>query len=275
VTPNGRKPLLLTFDVEEFDWPVERGQPLPLAAQLDVTTQGMQRLLPALSARAVRATFFITGAYARAAPEIVRSTVAHGHEAAVHGLAHGDDYGSMAPADAVERLRAARELVEAASGQPARGVRTPHLRPCPAAVLAAAGFAYDASPHPTWVPGRYNGMHWPRAPWREDGLLRVPISVLPGVRVPISWIWYRWAGARLGSVAARGAALRAPYLHLYFHPWEALELRRFGIPAWLALRTGAAFVQAVDHLLVRAAEHFTPMTVREFVAAYPIAGKCG
>jgi peptidoglycan/xylan/chitin deacetylase (PgdA/CDA1 family) len=269
--PDARKPLLLTFDVEEFDWPGERGRPLRRTTQLGATTCGLRRLLPLLARRGVRATFFVTGEYARGEPQVVRGLVEHGHEVAVHGLAHSDDYATMRAADAVERLRAARTVVEHSSGHSAQGVRTPRLRPCAAAVLAAAGFSYDASPHPTWVPGRYNGLHLPRSPWWEDGVLRVPISVLPWVRLPVSWIWYRWAGARLGGIAASAAALRAPYLHLYFHPWEAVDIRRLGIPSWLAVRTGPAFVRALDRLLASSAQRLVPMPVRDFVAAYTAA----
>src|SRR5262245_39602044 len=168
-----RKALLLTFDVEEFDWPLDFGHAFSFADQLTATYEGMQRLLPLLDKHAIRGTFFITGAIARAYPQLLRALVDAGHETAVHGLAHEDDYRVMDPAIAVERLRTARELVEAAAGRPAPGFRSPLLRLTDPSVLRAAGFSYDASPHPTWVPGRYNGLRWPRSPWREAGILRV------------------------------------------------------------------------------------------------------
>lgn len=273
-----RKPLLITFDVEEFDWPVERGRTMRPATQLHVTHRGLHLVLPLLERHGVRATFFVTGTFAQAYPHTVGGLVAAGHEAAVHGLAHADDYARLASALAVDRLRTARTLVEQASGQPPMGVRTPRLRPCPAAILRAAGFLYDTSAHPTWMPGRYNGLRWPRTPWWDDGLLRVPISVVPWIRAPVSWIWYRSAGAVLGGAAARVAALRAPYLQLYFHPWEALDLRHFGIPWWLAVRTGGRFLDVFEHLLRWGSRRFEPMPVAEFVrrgAGSRVDGRCG
>lgn len=262
-----RKALLLTFDVEELDWPVERGRRLRIESQMRATARGVRRILPVLERHRVSATFFITGELAHHRPDTVRRIVEAGHEAAVHGLAHADDYARMDERRAVQRLSRARALVEAVSGRPALGMRTPRLQPCPARLLRAAGFAYDASPHPTWVPGRYNGLRLPRSPWEEEGVLRVPISVLPGLRAPVSWIWYRSLGSRLGLLGARLAARQAVYLQLYFHPWEAVELRVFGIPWWLAARTGKPFLCILDRLLTVCSD-MDAMPIEQFVRSW-------
>ncbi|MDX2169312.1 MAG: polysaccharide deacetylase family protein [Deltaproteobacteria bacterium] len=258
------KPLLLTFDVEEFDLPAEWGRPLPPEAALDVTAAGLDALLPVLARHAVVATFFATGCFAAQRPEWLRRLTEAGHEVGVHGLEHGDDYGALDAATAVARLQRARALVQLASGQPAHGVRTPHLRPCPLARVRAAGFRYDASPHPTWVPRRYNGLRWPRRPWREDGVWRLPISVVPVLRWPVSFIWFRAMGPSLAPLATRAAGHGAPYLHLYFHPWEALPIGRFGAPSWLAVRTGARFVAALDAWLAWSAGRHAAATAAAF-----------
>ena len=200
------KRLLLTFDVEEFDWPVERGHALDAVVQMDVTSRGLDLVLPLLAKHRTRATFFVTATYARAQPERVRALAEAGHEVASHGLGHQDDYGRMDESEARARLTEARRVVEDTTGGPVYGIRTPHLLPCPPARLLEAGFSYDASAHPTWVPSRYNGLRRPRVPWFEDGLLRIPISVLPAIRLPVSFLWYRAAGPRLGPIAARLAA---------------------------------------------------------------------
>jgi peptidoglycan/xylan/chitin deacetylase (PgdA/CDA1 family) len=263
-----RKSLLLTFDVEEFDLPRELGRPLEPSVEHEVTAAGLERILPLLARHGVRATFFITARFAEATPDSVRAIADGGHEIAVHGLAHADDYAGMAPTVAVERLRRARQVLERIGGQPAAGVRTPRLRPCPPDLLCRAGFTYDASPHPTWVPGRYNGLRLPRTPWCEQGLARIPISVLPLVRIPVSWLWYRCAGPYLGRRAAAIAGYGAPYLHVYFHPWEALPLRSYGVPALLAVGAGDAFVQALNGLLEWAVQRLHPQTVAEFARSF-------
>jgi peptidoglycan/xylan/chitin deacetylase (PgdA/CDA1 family) len=258
------KSFLLTFDVEEFDLLRELGRPLPPSREHEVTASGLARILPLLACHGVRATFFITARFAEAETGCVRAIVDGGHEAAVHGLTHADDYAHMEPGVAVDRLVHARQVLERISGQPAAGVRTPRLQPCRPEVLREAGFSYDASPHPTWVPGRYNGLRLPRTPWREHGMVCIPISVLPMVRVPVSWLWYRCAGPYVGRIMAAMAGYGAPYLHVYFHPWEALPLRAFGVPAALAVRTGDAFVHALDGLLAWSRQRLHPQTVGEF-----------
>ena len=259
-----RKPLLLSFDVEEFDLPLKWGRALPRSRQLDTTEAGVERLLPVLARHAEPATFFVTGTLVRDRPQLVAALAAAGHEIGVHGFDHQDDYRSLPAAEAIQRLRAARALVQDASGQPVDGVRTPYLLPCPADRLRAAGFRYDASIHPTWVFGRYNNLRSSRRPWRQCGLLHLPISVVPFVRWPVSFLWYRTAGARLGRRLAHLAAVGAPYLHLYFHPWEAIDIPPLGAPRWVAVRTGAAFVVALDDLLVWSVPRYRCMTLGTF-----------
>jgi hypothetical protein len=259
------KKLLVTYDVEEFDWRVGGGRPLPTDEQIGVTAEGLRRILPVHERHGIRATFFVTGAFAAAEQELLAETAQAGHEIAVHGLEHRDDYANLEPAVAIERLKRARELVEAASGQEAVGMRTPRLRSCLAFVVRDAGFSYDASPHPTWIPHRYFGLHFRRAPWRREGITKVPISVLPGLRMPVSWMWFQFAGARLGVFGASLALVGAPYLHLYFHPWEAVSLRPFGAPPPFSLHTGPAFLDALDRLLTWSDGRLEPCTVREIV----------
>ena len=265
------KKLLLTYDVEEFDWRLGGGRPLPVAEQIEITAKGLRKVLTVHERHHVPATFFVTGAFAAAEPELVAETAQAGHEIAVHGLEHRDDYANLEPAIAIDRLKRAQKLVEAASGQEAVGIRTPHLRSCPVFVVRDAGFSYDASPHPTWIPGRYFGLHFRRSPWREEGITKVPISVLPGLRMPVSWMWFQFAGPRLGLFGARLALLGAPYLHLYFHPWEAISLRPFGAPPPFSRRTGEVFIEALDRLLTWSAGRLEPSTVRDALVSIPTA----
>lgn len=265
------KTLLLTYDVEEFDWRLGGGRPLPVAEQIEITAKGLRKLLPIHERHRAPATFFVTGAFAAAKRELVAELAKSGHEVGVHGLEHRDDYATLEPAIAIDRLKRARKLVEAASGQEAVGIRTPRLRSCLAFVVRDAGFSYDASPHPTWIPGRYFGLHFSRSPWREEGITKVPISVLPGLRMPVSWMWFQFAGPRLGLVGARLALLGAPYLHLYFHPWEAVSLRPLGAPPPFSRRTGEVFIEALDRLLTWSHGQLEPATVSEILVPTPVA----
>lgn len=261
------KPLLLTFDVEEFDWPLELGAAIDAERQMQVTAEGLGVLLALLRQHDARATFFVTAEFAAARPRAVRAMADAGHEVGAHGLTHADDYSALEEAEAVAVLSEARRRVEDLAGIAVVGLRTPRLQRCPARLVRSAGYDYDASPHPTWVPGRYNGLRLPRRPWIDDDLVLVPISVLPAVRLPVSWLWYRLAGETLGTSLARAAAADAPYLHLYFHPWEAVSLRPLGIPRLLALRSGPPFLALIDRLLRATRGIHPPSTVAEVARA--------
>jgi len=148
--------MLLTWDVEEFDWRLLGGRKLPPAEQIGVTAEGVRRILPIHERHGVTATFFVTGAFATAEPGLVAAMSKAGHEVGVHGLEHGDDYATLEPVDAVDRLVRARELVETASGREATGMRTPRLRHCRAAVVRDAGFA-PLSPRAVAGRGHHQG----------------------------------------------------------------------------------------------------------------------
>lgn len=263
--------LLVTFDVEELDW----GRPRADAAGWSPTepsARGLEAVLPVLAERAAPATFFCTGRFAQERPELVRRLRVEGHEVASHGLDHRDDYRRLDLDTAASRLTASRHLLEDLTGASVRGVRTPRLAPCPATVVAAAGFAYDASPQPTWVRGRnLAGVRRPRSPWREAGVVQVPLSVLPVLRLPVAWYVLRAFGDRTTASLARLAGSGVPWVHLYFHPWEAADLRAQLAPHPLAWGTGPRWVEALRGLLGRLAGSLPPSTVDAAVQAWAAA----
>jgi peptidoglycan/xylan/chitin deacetylase (PgdA/CDA1 family) len=258
------KRLLLTFDVEELDL---GSSPAAVRDPTSPSAEGLDEILPVLGRIGIPATFFCTAHFALSQPKRVRSIAARGHEVASHGWEHGDDYGRLTPRVALARLLDSRRLLEDVSGREVRGVRTPRLSACSAGILSEAGFAYDASPHPTWVKTGLAGLRMPRRPGQEAGLLRVPLSVVPVLRLPVAWYVFRATGAGALHALARLAACEAPYLHLYFHPWEAARLCPDRMPHLLAWRTGPGWVRRLEALLARLAPSFVPSTVGSFVAA--------
>jgi len=54
--------------------------------------------------------------------------------------------------------------------------------------LAGEGILYSSSLFPSYLPGRYNNLRFPTRPflYREENLLEIPISVIPGLRIPIT-----------------------------------------------------------------------------------------
>lgn len=258
--------LLVTFDVEEIDW----GRPRPGSGwePCRPSAEGMAAVLPLLERLALPATLFCTASFARAHPELVRDAATRGHEVASHGLDHRDDYSAMPPATARDRLCEARLRLEDVAGAAVRGLRTPRLAPCPAAVVAGAGYAYDASPHPTWVGPGLRGLTTRRAPHLEAGVVRVPLSTTPGLRLPVGWYVLRTLGAAPTALLARWAGVGTPWVHLYVHPWEASDLRPWLGAHPLAWGTGPGWVTRLKRLLKRLAGRLPPSTVGAAVDAW-------
>lgn len=257
------KPLLITFDAEELDWGTASSNAHDSTAP---SAEGIDRLLPVLARVRARATFFCTGRFARSRPALVRALASAGHEVASHGWEHGDDYARLPAASSLGRLRDSRLLLEDVAGRTIRGVRTPRLAPCPAAVLAEAGFVYDASPQPAWMKAGMRGLRMPRKPWRESGLLRVPLSVVPVIGLPVAWYVFRVAGPGATRALARLSGLGAPFVHLYFHPWEAAVPTTDRARHPSSWRCGPAWLRRFEVLASRLALHYDPATVEEAVA---------
>ena len=76
--------ILLSFDTEEFDVPREHGVEFTLQQGMDVSKEGVRRILDCLKQNGVKATFFCTGNFAENAPELMQRIMDEGHEVACH-----------------------------------------------------------------------------------------------------------------------------------------------------------------------------------------------
>ena len=122
----------LGFDVEEFDFPLERGRGIDFGTQLAVSSEGLEFLLDLLARLELRATFYTTANFALHRTDLVRRIVAGGHEVASHDYYHGLTAGSD-PAGS-------RRTLEELTGQRIVGYRAPRLAAASSAALAAAGY---------------------------------------------------------------------------------------------------------------------------------------
>ena len=52
--------IALSFDIEEFDLPLEHGIRFPFERQIAVSTRGAERILDVLDKHGIKATFFST-----------------------------------------------------------------------------------------------------------------------------------------------------------------------------------------------------------------------
>jgi len=213
--------ILLSFDVEEFDAPVSRGRVMPMAEQMEVGGRGQARLLDLLDALGVRATMFTTANFALAHPALQRRAAAR-HEIASHAHFHA----SFRDAD----LTSSRAVLRETSGQEVLGFRRPRLQATDPAAIAAAGYAYDSSVNPIWLPGRYANLSSPRLPHRRGTIAEFPISTSPVVRLPLFWLAWKNLPMPLVRDACARCLARDGILNLFWHPWEFLDLSREGLP---------------------------------------------
>jgi polysaccharide deacetylase family protein (PEP-CTERM system associated) len=227
--PGSRPTLLLSIDFEDWHQLVHRRvgasgweQPGPALAR---QTEALLALLDELG---LRATFFILGMAARAHPELVEGLAAKGHEIGCHGDRHLPVHGQT-PGGFAADLRAATDTIQKLTGRVPVGYRAPAFSITQASgwayeVLAAEGFAYDASAHDT-----------PALRARPQAARRAPHPMeLPGGQVlwefPVA-VWHTRAGAVPIGGASYWAVLpsalvlcgleRAGSLAgLYLHPHE-------------------------------------------------------
>jgi peptidoglycan/xylan/chitin deacetylase (PgdA/CDA1 family) len=234
---SGDPSILLGFDVEEFDAPVERGRAMSTDEQMEAGGRGQRRVLDLLDAAGARATMFTTASFAQWHPELQRRA-ADRHEIASHGRVHA----TFAESDLAESRRILRD----SSGQEVLGFRRARLQPTDPAAILAAGYRYDSSENPIFLPGRYNNLGRPRVPYMKGELLEVPISATPGLRLPLFWLAWKNLPMALVRDASARCLDRDGMLNVFWHPWEFIDLASSGLPRYMRSVDGE---RACDRLL--------------------------
>lgn len=232
--------ILLSFDIEEFDMPFEYKKELAFDEQLAVSTEGTNKILNILKQADIKATFYCTANYAINKPDIIAAIIDQGHEVASHGYYHSD----FKPAHLLQSKLKLEEL----TGKPVIGYRMARMMPVDEAEIAKAGYVYNSSINPTWLPGRYNNFNKPRTWFTYKNVLQLPSSVSPVIRFPLFWLSFHnlpmWLIKQLSTLTHR----KDGYLNLYFHPWEFTDLdkpEKYGFPGYVTRNTGDAFVQRI------------------------------
>ena len=137
-------------------------------------------------------------------------------------------------------------------------------------LLDAAGYAYDSSVVAARSIGWYGGgpqLHdpCPATAVQSDApaeLRELPVSVMPGLRLPLTGAWLRLFGinytlAGMWLQARRG---RAPVL--YVHPWELADLPDVeGVPRRVSVRTGDWTRRAIERILRQDVEFVSARTL--------------
>lgn len=236
--------ILLSFDIEEFDGPREHGVDYSLEEGMKVSIEGTNRILDVLKANDVCATFFCTGNFAENAPEVMGRIIREGHEVACHGV----DHWQPKETDFVR----SKEIVERITDLTVTGYRQPRMFPVVESEIRRAGYRYNSSLNPAFIPGRYMNLNTPRTWFMKDGVMQIPASVTPLLRFPLFWLSLHnlpeWIYHRL----VRRVLRHDGYFVTYFHPWEFYELKKhpeFKMPFIIRNHSGLEMVNRLDNLI--------------------------
>ena len=213
--------ILLSFDIEEFDAPLEHGVELPFEEQMRTSVEGTRKILACLARHRVKATFFCTANFALHAKDLILDIQKGGHEIASHGFYHS----SFETAD----LRKSKEALEELTGQPVNGFRMARMMPVEEEEIHKAGYLYNSSLNPTCIPGRYNHLGQPRTYFMKAGVLHLPASLYRKLAL---WTWKEDG-----------------YFLTYFHPWEFTSLsdrKELKLPFIMTNHSGCGMERRLD-----------------------------
>lgn len=232
--------ILLTFDVEEFDTALEYNNLIDLPEQLEVSTRGMLFIKEVLDHQQVPVTMFVTANYALHNRDLIK-TLSDKHEIASHGYWHG----TFEPAD----LATSKQVLEEITGKTVTGFRRARMMPVDETDLKSAGYTYNSSLNPTYLPGRYSHLDKPKTPFMQNGILNIPASVSPTLRIPLFWLSFKnfpmWLYKQLSVNTLQGHG----FLNIYFHPWEFTDLSMYQIPGYVQRYSKDLLISRLDEYI--------------------------
>jgi peptidoglycan/xylan/chitin deacetylase (PgdA/CDA1 family) len=230
------KKILLSFDIEEFDMPLEYGKSIPFDDQIKVSAEGTNIILDILLHFNIQATFFSTAVFASHVPELIHRINGEHHELASHSYFHSSFKN--------QHLLQSKTELERLSGRPIKGFRMPRMMPVDNKELHKAGYIYNASLNPIYLPGRYNNFFKPRTMYRSDEITQLPASVTPLLRLPLFWLSFHNFPLWLYKAACVRVINHDRYLNIYFHPWEFTDLtkEKYGLPSFVSKNSGIKMI---------------------------------
>ena len=233
--------IVLSIDVEEFDMPLEYGHSIPIEKQMEAGKKGLDALMPILEKHRIITTLFTTANFALTFSDSIAS-LSNKHEIASHTYFHSTfEY---------SHLLESKLVLEQITQKKITGLRMPRMKKINHHEIIKAGYTYDSSVHPTWIPGRYNNLHLPRTIFQKDSLTIVPASVTNPLRIPLFWLAFKNYPYAFFKNACIQILKKDGFLCLYFHPWEFIDLGEFNIPHYCKRIDGNALLDRLEKLII-------------------------
>lgn len=270
-----------------------------------VFERGLPRFTELLDRHGIRATFFVNALDLKdpSKRSALARLAADGHEIANHGLDHAYLCG-LPHAEKARHIAESSSLLEDFVGRPVRGFRAPGYSADGDVLnlLEARGYLYDSSAFPSsigpllrmsqWLRGGSRAVSYPSwqacfgsiRPYRpartslyrrgEAGILEVPVSVVPWLRLPLHFSYAAVLGGSYLDVGLRCALRAGSPVNFLFHlvdfadPLEG-ALFRFvpGLKTPLAERL--ALADRAMSLLARQTQPLPTATLCERLAVAP------
>jgi peptidoglycan/xylan/chitin deacetylase (PgdA/CDA1 family) len=269
-----RSPAVLSVDLELFThlpaYRTARGR----TDRRDIGLDAVDDLIALFDDCGAAATFFVVSEVAERHPERVTAVADAGHEIASHTHRHRH-LSTLTERERREELDTSRTVLEDVTDTPVTGFRAPSFDTSSDhfTLLAAAGYEYDSSVVPCRrVPGWYGGEYdidkpVPATrldPDASDDLTELPVSAMPGLRLPLTGTWLRFFGPRYTVLGMKSLARRGIAPVLYIHPWELADLPAVdGVPKRVYWHTGAWMRRALRRILDAPFEFVTARTIAE------------
>ncbi|MBI2507702.1 polysaccharide deacetylase family protein [Candidatus Woesearchaeota archaeon] len=239
---------LLTFDLEEFDLPLEYGKDIKSVEMFHISYFGCRKVLEILEKNKVKGTFFVSALFALKYPELIKEISLH-HEIGLHCFEHKDNYKKMDNDGVFEKLSKAKDSIEKITKKKILGFRAPRFQVPSYKILRDIGFGYDSSYHPTYIPKRYNNFFKTRKGFNKEGVNILPLSVSPILRLPLFWLAFRILPLSYSKVVTRICLMADGYASLIFHPWEFADIKRDDLPMIVKRNSGNDLCLKLDRYI--------------------------
>lgn len=258
--------ILLSFDIEEFDMPFEYGKEITFENQILISATGTEIILDVLKKHNIKATFFSTATFAMHIPELLKRIVDEGHELASHTYYHSSF-------NIIDLVNSKKKLEELAQTE-VIGFRMPRMQPVDEKEIFLAGYTYNSSINPTFLPGRYNNLDKPRTYFKQDGVWQIPASVSPLIRFPLFWLSFHNLPLWLYKRIATWTYNKDGYLNIYFHPWEFTNLNNkeaYNFPGYVSKNSGEQMTKRIDNFISWLKENKMPFgTFKSFLEKHQL-----